>query len=148
VLFLATSLAVILMISMVFFPDDSSEYCNSLVRRAESDSVQTYLRNWTSENVSNRQFLINDPDVRGAGGMWPGNYWLANPKIDWAALELEYYPQVRLVGDLENVIAVFFGERSRYGFIVQNGQSETFGVEVPKLAWQFRDIAVVCWNTE
>lgn len=124
--------------------DDPNNYCAGLIALAESHEVQADLRRWVAENVIGRTYTYDDPDVYGAGGMYPGFYWLKTD-FDWSSLGFdEQWAQVRLVGKLDDVKSVFFGERSRYGVLVRNGTSGTFGVPEQHLRVIADDIAVLC----
>ena len=114
-------------ITLVFLTAcDHQEYCNKLKEKANSSDIQVKLKYWVASNITNKKFAIEE--VNMGGGMVPGFYYLLNPNFDWAILGFANRPQVRLIGELDKVESVFFGERSRYGILVSASKSINYGL--------------------
>ena len=125
---------------------DAHQYCEKLIETAGSTEAQALMREWVSENVDDRKYTGDRSDVLGAGGKWPGHFWL-QADLDWSILNLDHEHgsrDVRFVSFPDDVNSVFFSERSRFGYLVRTPGSDNFGIDNKFIAWQDDDIAVVC----
>ena len=101
-------------------------YCSRLEAQAGRAEVQRVLETWVSENWTGAQ--IPAGDVLSSDGIGPGVRWLG-AKFDGSILGMAEEAHVRLLGVdpiderdghiSENVEAIYFAERSRYGVLVQ-----------------------------
>ncbi|MDJ0917473.1 MAG: hypothetical protein QNJ05_06875, partial [Woeseiaceae bacterium] len=125
---------------------DSEQYCEKLIETAGSPDAQAIMRDWLSQNISDRRFTGDPSSINYAGGKWPGHAWL-KADLDWSSLNLihDYGSRdVRLVSFPDDVSSVFFSERSRFGYLVRTEGSDNFGIDDKFIAWQDHDLAVVC----
>jgi hypothetical protein len=135
-----------LLISALLGCSDSDQYCEKLIETAGSVDAQAVMREWVSKNIRERQYSGDKSRVHGAGGKWPGHFWI-DAELDWSVLRLghEYGRRdIRFVDFPDDVSSVFFSERSRYGYLARTPGSADFGIDSDFIQWQDDDIAVVC----
>jgi len=135
-----------LVVSTLLGCSDSDQYCRGLIETARSADTQAYLRDWVSQNIYERRYSGDKSDIQGAGGMWPGFFWV-DLEFDWSRLNLKNengFGQIRLVEYPDHVSSVFFGERSGFGFLVRTPGSGNFGIDDGYVEWHDDDMVVIC----
>ena len=72
--------------------------------------------------------------------------------FDWNILGFSEQPQVRLVGELDKIQSVFFGERSRYGILITVTGSENYGLRKQFYPYVYptnkKGIATICMEQD
>ncbi len=120
------------------------DYCASLEERAGSSDVRSYLIGWVDQNVDGRTFSLEEAPP--TGGMVPGGSWVQRADVEWDKVGFGEPSQVRLVESRKNVYSVYFGERSRKGFLVKLRSSDSFGVDSEDLSLVTDRFAVFCFT--
>ena len=129
----------------------SAEYCDGLKVKSIDPTVKALLVRWTEEYVIDERLVLDSNKFIVGGGMQPGRYLYRIP-VPWEKIGFDKRSQVRIVSEyglskseyLTKIDAIFFGERSRFGFLVKMPDSEGFGVEPRFLNEISGRVAVYC----